>query len=215
MFISEDFISTCLKCGNRCCMWYLTYLIWPQTCQSTVSSTYFVLHSYKQWQTQAFQPSEYEHIADFSPLSSSAVAPCAAVSEMWTEGASVQCAKKKKSKWFPTEGPWSVVQEVNLREKLSLHFQVAAVGRTPALPLVPFDPSDWPERLRRSRSAFSLCACSSSYLMTQKQWMFTECVSKGISWNNTPLLCSTAVFETPCSIPLAAQLEEQMTVVSV
>lgn len=79
MFISEDFISTCLKCGNRCCMWYLTYLIWPQTCQSTVSSTYFVLHSYKQWQTQAFQPSEYEHIADFSPLSSSAVAPCAAV----------------------------------------------------------------------------------------------------------------------------------------
>lgn len=94
--------------------------------------------------------------------------------------------KKKKSKWFTTEGPWSVVQEVNFRGKLSLHFQVAAVGRTPALPLVTFDPSDWPERLRRSRSAFSLCACSSSYLMTQKQWMFSECVSKGISWNNTP-----------------------------
>lgn len=50
--------------------------------------------------------------------------------------------KKKKSKWFTTEGPWSVVQEVNFREKLSLYFQVAAVGRTPALPLVPFDPSD-------------------------------------------------------------------------
>lgn len=50
--------------------------------------------------------------------------------------------KKKKSKWFTTEGPWSVVQEVNFRGKLSLHFQVAAVGRTPALPLVTFDPSD-------------------------------------------------------------------------
>lgn len=46
---------------------------------------------------QAFQPSQCEHIADFSPLSSSAIAPCATVSEMWTEGASVQCAKKRSS----------------------------------------------------------------------------------------------------------------------
>lgn len=143
---------------------------------------------------------------------------CSLCHSQWNlDGGSIcpMCLKKKKSKWFTTEGPWSVVQEVNFREKLSLHFQVAAVGRTPALPLVPFDPSDWPERLRRSRSAFSLCACSSSYLMTQKQWMFSECVSKGISWNNTPVLCTTAVFETVCSITLMAQLEAQRIVVSV
>lgn len=42
---------------------------------------------------------------------------------------------------------------------------MAAAGRGPVPPFaVPLDPSDWPERLRRSRSAFSLSACSSSYL---------------------------------------------------
>lgn len=52
---------------------------------------------------------------------------------------------------------------------VSLHFQVAAPGLTPAPPFAPFDPTDWPERLLSSRSAFSLCACSSSYLVTDRR----------------------------------------------
>lgn len=55
-------------------------------------------------------------------------------------------------------------------DDLWLHFQVAGVGRT-LLDLLPFDPRDWPERLRRSRSrsALSLRACSSSYLRRRRR----------------------------------------------
>lgn len=75
----------------------------------------------------------------------------------------------------PLNWPWLLFFLHPLRRdngrnsNVSLHFQVAAPGLTPAPPFVTFDPRDWPERLLSSRSAFSLCACSSSYLMTNRR----------------------------------------------
>lgn len=139
---------------------------WPHYYDVYIFSYSFI----QRRQTPAFKLFKHDHIVDFPPLLQQSCRP------LWTQ--SVKCGDKeqtsgqklgfKKKSFYPLWPP--LLDPVIMhRKSLSPHFQVAAAGRTPALPLVPFDPRDWPERLRRSRSAFSLCACSSSYLLTHTE----------------------------------------------